>query len=56
MALPGCNWALKLLSHATGLVDKAFGSLTYDMSLSEYREDYRISDFENSILETEGIS
>ena len=55
VCLPGCSWALRLLSHATGLVDKAFGSLTYDMSLSEYREDYRIVGFEDSILETEGI-
>ncbi len=55
ITVPGCAWALKLLSHATALVDKAFGSLTYDMSLSDYREDYRIADFETSILETEGI-
>lgn len=56
LLIPGFSWALKLLSHATGLVDKAFGSLTYDMALSEYREDYRIVNFEDSILETEGIS
>lgn len=55
LTVPGTAWALKLLSHATGLVDKAFGSLTYDMSLSEYREDYRVTDFETSIMETEGI-
>ena len=55
LLIPGFSWALKLLSHATGLVDKAFGSLTYDMALSEYREDYRIVGFEDSILETEGI-
>ncbi len=55
IAVPGCAWALKLLSHATALVDKAFGNLTYDMSLSDYPEDYRIVDFETSIMETEGI-
>lgn len=54
--IPGFSWALKLLSHTTALVNKAFGSLTYDMSLSEYREDYRIVGLEESILETEGIS
>ena len=54
-AVPGFAWALKLLSHATPLVDKAFGSLTYDMSLSEYRQEYRILGLEESIQETEGI-
>ena len=49
------GWALKLLSHVTGLVDKAFGNLTYDMSLSEYPEDYRIAGLEDSIQETEGF-
>lgn len=56
LLVPGFSWALKLMSHATGLVDKAFGNLTYDMELSEYREDYRIVNLEDSILETEGIS
>lgn len=56
LLVPGFSWALKLMSHATGLVDKAFGNLTYDMALSEYREDYRIVNLEDSILETEGIS
>lgn len=54
--IPGFGWALKLLSHVTALVDKAFGSMTYDMRLSEYREDYRIVGLEDSIQETEGIS
>ena len=54
--IPGFGWALKLMSHVTALVDKAFGSLTYDMSLSEYREEYRIVGLEESIQETEGIS
>lgn len=53
--IPGFGWALKLMSHVTALVDKAFGSLTYDMSLSEYRENYRIAGLEDSIQETEGI-
>jgi UDP-glucose 4-epimerase len=56
ITVPGFAWALKLLSHVTALVDKAFGSLTYDMSLSEYREEYRIVGLEESIQETEGIS
>ena len=28
--IPGLTWALKLLSHVTGLVNKAFGSLSYE--------------------------
>ena len=39
LIVPGLGWALKLLGHATGLVNKAFGSLSYDMELSRYRED-----------------
>lgn len=50
----GVTWALKLMGMATGLVDKAFGSLSYDQSLSEYREEYRLTALEQSILETEG--
>lgn len=49
----GTTWALKLLSHATGLVSKAFGSLCYDMSMSEYRENYRVCSLEESIRKTE---
>ena len=49
----GCTWALKLMSHATSLVNKAFGSLCYDMTLSEYPQDYRKFTLEESIQETE---
>lgn len=54
--IPGFTWALKLLGSVTPLVEKAFGSLSYDMALSEYRENYRIKTFEESIMETEGVS
>lgn len=50
----GTGWALKLLGHATGLVNKAFGSLTYDMEMSEYKEDYRACDLAESIRRTVG--
>jgi UDP-glucose 4-epimerase len=53
LLLPGCVWALKLLSHATGLVNKAFGSLCYEQSLSEYREKYCLTSLPESILKTE---
>ena len=52
--IPGCAWALKLLSHFTGLVNKAFGSLSYERRLSEYRENYHINGLEESIYKTEG--
>ena len=49
----GFGWALKLMSPLTGLVNKAFGSLSYDMSLSEYKENYRVATLEESVKETE---
>ena len=49
----GFGWMLKLISPFTGLVNKAFGSLSYDMSLSEYKENYRVATLEDSIKITE---
>ena len=49
----GFGWALKLMSCFTGLVNKAFGSLCYEMELSEYKADYRIKNLKDSIEETE---
>ena len=54
LVIPGFDWALKLLGHVTGLVDKAFGSMCYDQALSNYREDYRRYTLEESIELTEG--
>lgn len=54
--VPGFTWALKLLSHATGLVNKAFGSLCYDQSLSQYKQPYCLKTLKESIEETEGIA
>ena len=53
MLVPGCKLALKVLSHFTGLVNKAFGSLAYSQDLSEYKSDYRLYNLEKSIIETE---
>ena len=53
LLLPGCEFPLKVLAHFSGLVNKAFGNLAYDMSLSDYRENYRLYDLRNSITETE---
>lgn len=49
----GFGWALKLLSHFTGLVNKAFGNLTYTKELSKYHTDYCIFSLQESILKTE---
>ena len=54
--IPGFPWALKLLSHMTGLVNKAFGSLCYDQKLSRYKQPYCIKTLKESIEETEGIA
>ena len=52
----GLGWALKLLAPMTGMVDKAFGSLCYDRALSDYPQNYCVRTFDESILETEGVS
>lgn len=51
--IKGFTWALKILSHVTELVNKAFGSLSYDMSLSRYEVDYNGISLEESIDRTE---
>lgn len=53
LLIPGFGWALKLLSHVTKLVNKAFGSLSYEQSLSVYCENYCLTDLAKSIAETE---
>ncbi len=50
----GFGLALKIISHMTGLVNKAFGSMSYDMGISEYKENYRVCDLDESIIRTEG--
>ena len=49
----GLTWLLKLLSHFTGLVNKAFGNLTYAEELTEYKDDYRVFSLRESITTTE---
>jgi UDP-glucose 4-epimerase len=48
----GFGWALKIMSHVTGLVNKAFGSLSYEVGLSEYRGDYQSATLKESIERT----
>ena len=51
--IPGFGWALKLMSHATGLVNKAFGNLAYDQSMSVYKELYQKFSLQEAIEKTE---
>ncbi len=51
--IKGFTWALKIMSHVTGLVNKAFGSLSYDMEISEYKGNYRVCGLKESIERTE---
>jgi len=51
--IKGFVWALKLIGLFTGLVNKAFGNLTYDMALSAYPAEYCRYSLEESVWETE---
>ena len=51
--ISGFNWLLKLGANITPLINKAFGSLSYDMELSEYKENYRLFSLKESIEKTE---
>ena len=53
LVIPGFTWALKLLSHCTGLVNKAFGSLSYEQGMSCYSASYCIMSLADSISITE---
>ena len=50
---PLFNWALPLARLVTGLVDKAFGNLSYDQELSQYKTPYQLVDLAESIRRTE---
>ena len=51
--IPGFGWVLKLMSHATGLVNKAFGNLAYYQSMSVYKEPYQKFSLQEAIERTE---
>ena len=55
MLISGGIWILKICSLITGLINKAFGSLIYDMNLSEYKENYRKFSLKESIKNIEEI-
>jgi len=53
MLIPGFGWALKILSHVTGLVNKAFGNLAYDQCMSVYKLPYQKYSLREAIERTE---
>lgn len=48
------NPMLRVMGRFIGVVNKAFGNLVYEKSMSEYKDDYRIRNFKESIEVTEG--
>ena len=51
--IKGFGWALKIMSKVTGLVNKAFGSLSYDKEISGYKKQYIFKSSRDSINRTE---
>ncbi len=49
----GFTWTLKFLGLFTKLVNKAFGNMIYESSLSEYKQQYCLQSLESSIEATE---
>ena len=56
--MPRLNMFIRLLERVPGrigrLTNKAFGNMQYDMELSNYKTDYRLRNFVDSIILTEG--
>ncbi len=56
--IPGFGWSVKLMMKMPGkiggLASKAFGDSAYEMSMSEYKENYRVRTLSKSIELTEG--
>jgi UDP-glucose 4-epimerase len=50
--IKGFGWSLKLLSYVTGMVNKAFGNLSYVQEISEYKSCYCKVSLSDSIKET----
>ncbi|WP_024615542.1 NAD-dependent epimerase/dehydratase family protein [Clostridium sp. Ade.TY] len=47
------NLVLKFMARFTGTVDKAFGNLVYDKSVSQYKIDYRVKSLNEAVKATE---
>lgn len=50
---PGFGGLLKLGGHFVGKINKAFGNLTYDQKMSEYKENYRRYSLDESLKDME---
>ena len=53
LLVKGFGWALKIAARATGLVNKAFGNLSYERGMSAYHTDYCVKSLAESIKATE---
>ena len=57
MIIPGFGWTIKILMKIPGrigkLATKAFGDGVYEMSISRYREEYRVVSLKESIIRTQ---
>ena len=53
--IKGVTIPLCMIGLTTGIVDKAFGNLAYEQSMSNYPENYRVAGLRRSILLTEGV-
>lgn len=51
----GCILPLRFISLFTDIVDKAFGNFAYSLSISHYKENYRIVGLSHSIMLTEDM-
>lgn len=47
------NPVIKLMGNYVGIINKAFGSLVYEKEMSEYKENYRVRNFKESVRFTE---
>lgn len=47
------NPLLKAFREKINVINKVFGSLSYDLEISEYKVNYRVNDFQKSIIKTE---
>ena len=53
LLIGGVGWLLKLMSRATDMVNKAFGSFCYEQEMSEYSQEYRLFSLKESIRQSE---
>ena len=51
--IPGFEWMLRGISHINGYVNKAFGNMTYEKHLGDYKTEYRLFSLPQSIKEIE---